>query len=55
MAVFLKLHGEDVSYDERLVDALGEWRAVQESEGKRIAELIGFCNGVLPFLRNPNR
>jgi len=53
MAVFLKLHGEDVAFDQELVKVLGEWRIVQEEEGRRIGELIGFCNGVVPFLRNP--
>lgn len=55
MAVFLKLHGDTVAYDERLSNALSVWRQCQESEGLRIGELIGFCNGVVPFLRNPNR
>jgi len=53
MAVFLRLHGEAVEFDSALVKALEEWRVVQEEEGKRIGELIGFCNGVVPFLRNP--
>jgi len=55
MAVFLKLHGEAVAYDERLAQALGVWKGCQEDEGARIGELIGFCNGVVPFLRNPLR
>jgi len=55
MAVFLKLHGDVVAYDKKLPEALSVWRQCQESEGARIGELIGFCNGVVPFLRNPNR
>jgi U3 small nucleolar RNA-associated protein 21 len=55
MAVFLKLHGDAVAFDVRLSAALAVWRHCQETEGTRIGELIGFCNGVVPFLRNPNR
>jgi len=55
MTVFLKLHGDAVAYDNRLAERLREWRQCQESEGARIGQLVGFCNGVLPFLRNPNR
>lgn len=55
MAVFLRLHGDAVAYDERLTEALTSWKTCQESEGARIGELIGFCNGVVPFLRNPMR
>ena len=51
MAVFLRLHGDAVAYDERLSSALGFWRECQEQEGTRIGALIGFCNGVVPFLR----
>jgi U3 small nucleolar RNA-associated protein 21 len=55
MTVFLKLHGDAVAYDARLSEALGRWRESQEREGARIGQLIGFCNGIIPFLRNPNR
>ena len=51
--MFLRLHGEEIAFDQELVRALEEWRIVQEAEGRRIGELIGFCNGVVPFLRNP--
>jgi U3 small nucleolar RNA-associated protein 21 len=44
-----------VAYDERLSSALSVWRQCQEHEGARIGELIGFCNGIVPFLRNPHR
>ncbi|KAG9240923.1 Utp21 specific WD40 associated putative domain-containing protein [Calycina marina] len=53
MAVFLRLHSDAISHDSEVVSALGEWRQCQEKEGRRIGELIGFCNGVVPFLRNP--
>ena len=63
MAVFLKLHmdsvlavGEtDVEKDsgERFREALRQWREVQEAEGRRVTELVGYCAGVVGFLRTP--
>ena len=55
MAVFLKVHGDAVSYDKTLTESLRVWKACQESEATRLGDLIGFCNGVVPFLRNPMR
>ena len=55
MAVFLKLHGEEVANNERLMQTLQEWRQYQENEGMRVGELVGFCSGVVGFLRNPNK
>jgi U3 small nucleolar RNA-associated protein 21 len=55
MAVFLKLHSDAIAYDKKLAEVLQVWRKYQEAEGARIGELIGFCNGVVPFLRNPLR
>jgi U3 small nucleolar RNA-associated protein 21 len=55
MAVFLKLHGEDVAGNAALTDALETWRQCQESEGARVGELVGFCSGVVGFLRYPNK
>lgn len=42
-----------VEHDERLVDALREWRKEQEKEGARLGEVVGFCSGVVGFLRDP--
>jgi U3 small nucleolar RNA-associated protein 21 len=55
MAVFLRLHGEEVARDRRLTEALETWRRCQESEGARVGELVGFCSGVVGFLRYPNK
>lgn len=52
MAVFLRIHGEAVTQDETLVEALKEWRAEQETEAKRLNDLVGYCAGVLGFLRS---
>ncbi|OAX83052.1 hypothetical protein ACJ72_02598 [Emergomyces africanus] len=35
-----------------LREALGEWKAEQEREGKRLAELVGYCRGIVGFLRS---
>ena len=52
MAVFLKIHGESVCDDSMLVEALQAWRAEQAEEGRRLGELVGYCGGVLGFLRS---
>ncbi len=53
MAVFLRVHGDVVVQDERLVAVLREWRGAQEKEAGRLRELVGFCSGVVGFLRSP--
>jgi U3 small nucleolar RNA-associated protein 21 len=60
MAVFLKIHADTVSLssnrDEpqyRLLQGnLAAWAHEQEQEGKRLAELVGYCRGVVGFLRS---
>ena len=52
MAVFLKLHGESVSGDAGVVEALRKWRTEQGEESRRLGELIGYCGGVVNFLRS---
>lgn len=52
MAVFLRVHGGSVGGDEVLRGVLGEWRDVQGVEGKRVGDLVGFCGGVVGFLRS---
>ncbi|KAH8651892.1 Utp21 specific WD40 associated putative domain-containing protein [Tricladium varicosporioides] len=53
MTVFLRLHMDAVAHDDRLIDALREWRECQEKEGARLGDLVGFCGGVVGFLRSP--
>lgn len=63
MAVFLKVHsdlisggvdGDDVDAD--LVNALRTsllaWKREQEIEAKRLSELMGYCRGIVGFLRS---
>ena len=52
MAVFLKLHGDIVAEDESLLAALREWKAEQERESRRLGDLLGYCSGVVGFLRS---
>lgn len=68
MAVFLRVHGGEIAggtgqggmnedgegygEGEELREALREWRAVQDGEGKRLGALVGYCSGVLAFLRS---
>ena len=53
MAVFLRVHGESVvAGGEELRAALMGWREEQSREGKRLGELVGWCGGVLGFLRS---
>ncbi len=52
MAVFLRIHGESVPANEELRMALVEWRGWQVGEGKRVGDLVGFCGGVVGFLRS---
>ena len=60
MAVFLKIHADTVGLcshrDEPeyrvLQKALASWAHEQEQEGKRLAGLVGYCRGVVGFLRS---
>jgi U3 small nucleolar RNA-associated protein 21 len=53
MAVFLRVHVDSITGDEEVAEALREWRAEMAQEGKRLSELVGFCAGVVGFLRSP--
>ena len=53
MTVFLRLHFDVVTEHEGVMAALGEWRAEQEKESGRLDSLVGYCSGVVGFLRSP--
>ncbi|RSM00974.1 hypothetical protein CEP52_008777 [Fusarium oligoseptatum] len=53
MTVFLKLHFDVVMESEDLLAALSEWKEYQEKECSRLDGLVGYCSGVVTFLRNP--
>lgn len=43
---------EDTVESGSLQDALAEFKAEQDSEGKRLGDLVGYCRGVVGFLRS---
>ena len=53
MTVFLRLHHDAVAADAAVAGALREWRAHQERERARLDALVGYCGGVVGFLRSP--
>jgi U3 small nucleolar RNA-associated protein 21 len=53
MAVFLRLHHDLVAADPALLHALAEWREHQTRERDRLDGLVGYCGGVVGFLRSP--
>ncbi|PHH91184.1 hypothetical protein CDD83_1419 [Cordyceps sp. RAO-2017] len=53
MTVFLRLHFDVVMESEELLDALAQWKLRQEQESQRLDGLVGYCSGVVGFLRSP--
>lgn len=53
MTVFLRLHFDLVMESEVLLGELKRWKAHQEKEKDRLANLVGYCGGVVGFLRSP--
>lgn len=53
MTVFLRLHFDMVMESKTLLKALEEWKAHQEKECNRLDDLVGYCSGVVSFLRSP--
>ncbi|KAH8173195.1 hypothetical protein LIA77_07450 [Sarocladium implicatum] len=53
MTVFLRLHFDTVMERRELLLALKQWKTVQEKECKRLDDLVGYCSGVVGFLRSP--
>jgi len=52
MSVFLRIHGDAVPGNAGLREALVGWRQWQKTEGKRLGDLVGFCGGVVGFMRS---
>ncbi|KAF1959591.1 Utp21-domain-containing protein [Byssothecium circinans] len=52
MSVFLRLHGGVVSGDEGLRGALREWMEEGKKERERVGGLVGFCSGVVGWVRS---
>lgn len=53
MTVFLRLHFDLVMANDELLAALGEWKEYQAKERERLDDLVGYCGGVVGFLRSP--
>lgn len=53
MTVFLRLHSDVVMGSEVLLTALARWKVKQERECSRLDDLVGYCGGVIAFLRSP--
>ncbi|KAL3429300.1 Utp21 specific WD40 associated putative domain-containing protein [Aspergillus tetrazonus] len=60
MAVFLRIHSDVVAAcsdlsegtDSELREHLDLWKRVQQAETQRLASLVGYCRGVVGFLRS---
>ena len=52
MSVFLRTHGDAVPGNADLRQSLIAWREWQGKEAKRLADLVGFCGGVVGFIRS---
>ncbi|KAI0106288.1 WD domain-containing protein [Nemania sp. FL0031] len=53
MTVFLRLHFDVIIESDTLMSALREWKQRQAEECDRLDNLVGYCGGVVSFLRSP--
>jgi U3 small nucleolar RNA-associated protein 21 len=53
MTVFLRLHFDKILEADLLREALVEWKKNQTQECDRLDTLVGYCGGVVTFLRSP--
>lgn len=53
MTVFLRLHFDLVLESDALRAELATWRECQARERERLDGLVGYCGGVVGFLRSP--
>ncbi|KAK4450749.1 WD repeat-containing protein 36 [Podospora aff. communis PSN243] len=53
MTVFLRLHFDLIMENESLLKELAIWRKHQKKEKERLDGLVGYCGGVVGFLRSP--
>lgn len=53
MTVFLRLHFDLIMENAALLAVLREWKSHQEKEKDRLDHLVGYCGGVVGFLRSP--
>ncbi|ETS83789.1 hypothetical protein PFICI_05665 [Pestalotiopsis fici W106-1] len=53
MTVFLRLHFDMIMESDTLMAALQDWKRHQAEECERLNNLVGYCSGVVSFLRSP--
>jgi U3 small nucleolar RNA-associated protein 21 len=53
MTVFLRLHFDIVMENDEILKELHTWKEQQEKERDRLDSLVGYCGGVVGFLRSP--
>lgn len=53
MNVFLRLHSDVIMHDEELVNALRLWKEEHQKNARKLGDLIGYCSGIIGFLRSP--
>lgn len=53
MTVFLRLHFDIIMESEVLLGELKRWKSHQEKEKDRLDNLVGYCGGVVGFIRSP--
>ncbi|KAF2747948.1 Utp21-domain-containing protein [Sporormia fimetaria CBS 119925] len=52
MSVFLRLHGDVIANDDKLVDVLKEWQEEGKRERERVGALVGYSVGVVSWVRS---
>jgi U3 small nucleolar RNA-associated protein 21 len=53
MNVFLRLHSDAIAHDKELINALRLWKEEQQKEARKLGDMIGYCSGLIGFLRSP--
>lgn len=53
MTVFLRVHYDLIIVNKLLLEELAKWRELQTREKERLDGLVGYCSGVVGFLRSP--
>ena len=52
MNVCLRCHGEVMTEEKAVLEAIRRWREEQRREAERLNSLVGYCAGVVGFLRS---
>lgn len=51
MAVFLRIHSDVVIRDSEIRAVVAEWREMLRTDKERISSLVGYCSGMVEYLR----